>query len=165
MISLEKEQCICKKYSNTQDECVDQYTLSEQGKSITLKPKTSETVMTIVLDKCILDDEYKKCDGLFLYKTSKIKHSFLVELKGAGDIEKAFVQLNYTKENRKEYKDIINLFYNIDDKKVFEKFAIVSNGGIAKTRLEQLENHFGIRVKKILHSEATTPIPDLKELI
>lgn len=167
MIVLGKNECICQKYSNPnpREVCKDQYTLSEEGKSITLKPRIGEDVMTIVLDKCIIDDNNTKCDGLFLYKTSSKKHSFLVELKGAGEIEKAFVQLSYTKYNRKEYKNIINLFYQLDNQKVLEKFAIVSNGSIEKTRLEILENQYNIRVKKILHSEATTPIPDLKELI
>ena len=165
MIDIDKNHCICKKHNNTPKECIDQYTLSEEGKSITLKQRSNENVMAIVLDKCILDDKNKKCDGLFLYKTLTKKHSFLVELKGAGDIEKAFIQLSYTRDNRVEYNNIINLFYDTDNKKVYEKFAIVSNGSLEKTRLEQLENQYNIRVKKILHSEATTPIPDLKELI
>lgn len=34
----------------------------------------------------------------------------------------------------------------------------IINGALPKT---ELENSYGIRVKKILHSEATTPIPDI----
>ena len=60
---------------------------------------------------------------------------------------------------------MINRFYDTDTKKVTEKFAIVSNGTLEKNQLEELENRYNIRVKKILHSEATTPIPDLKELL
>ena len=85
--------------------------------------------------------------------------------KNSLDIPKAFKQLSYTRDNRNEYKDLINRFYDIDSKKVTEKFAIVSNGALEKTQLEELENKYNIRVKKILHSEATTPIPDLKELL
>lgn len=46
-----------------------------------------------------------------------------------------------------------------------QKYAIVSNGMLSKPELENLENQYKIRVKKILHCEATTPIPDLKEII
>jgi len=168
MINLDqKTYCICPKIKimNTPKECKDQYTISEQGKSITLRPKTQEKVLAIVIDQCIITDETTKCDALYLYKKQTKKYSFLVELKGAGDIPKAFKQLSYTRDNRNEYKDMINRFYDIDSKKVTEKFAIVSNGTLEKTQLEELENRYNIRVKKILHSEATTPIPDLKELL
>jgi hypothetical protein len=42
MIDLdEKSHCICKKHQNTQDECIDAYTIREKGKSVKLTPKTS----------------------------------------------------------------------------------------------------------------------------
>lgn len=103
-----------------------------------------------------------KCDALFLYEKNSDKYSFLVELKGAGDIPKAFFQLDYTKKNRTEYKDIIE---ELQVLKQNQKYAIVSNGMLSKPELENLENQYKIRVKKILHCEATTPIPDLKEII
>ena len=31
--------CICKKYSNTQDECINEFTIREQGKTVKLEPK------------------------------------------------------------------------------------------------------------------------------
>ena len=111
MIDLDdKSHCICPKIkiSNTPEECKDQYTISEQGKSITLKPKNNqENVMAIVIDQCIISDGRTKCDALYLYKKSNKKYSFLVELKGAGDIEKAFKQLSYTRDSREQYDDTI----------------------------------------------------------
>ncbi len=167
MIDLgDKSHCICKKRNNTQNECIDEYTIREKGKSVKLTPKnSSENVMVIILDKCIITDNNTKCDAMYLYKTKHNKYSFLVELKGAGDLEKAFYQLSYTKNNRIEYKDILEKFKNIDSKKITERFAIVSNGLLSKTKLEQLENSYKIRVRTILQSEATSPIPDLKEVL
>lgn len=166
MIDLgEKACCICKKkYQNTQEECENEFTIREQGKSVKLEPKNSqEKVMAIIIDKCLITDNNTKCDALFLYQNSRnIKYSFLVELKGAGDIPKAFEQLSYTKNNRDEYKNIINEL-GIDKRN--QRFAIVSNGMLSKPELENLENEYKIRVKRILHCEATSPIPDLKELI
>ena len=169
MINLDnKNHCICPKIKvvDTPNECINQYTISEQGKSVTLKPRnSSENVIAIVIDQCVITDNNTKCDALYLYQRTKKKYSFLVELKGAGDIEKAFKQLSYTRDNRIEYKEIIKKFYEIDNKNVEQKFVIVSNGTLEKTKLEELEYMHKIRVKKILHSEATTPVPDLKEVL
>ena len=167
MIDLgDKSHCVCKKHNNTQKECVNQYTVNEKGKSIQLAPKnTSEKVMLIVLDQCVITDNHTKCDAMYLYKTSTKKYSFLVELKGAGDLEKAFHQLSYTRDSRAEYKNILEKFKDLDGKNISEKFAIVSNGSLTKIKLEQLENHYNIRVKTILLSEATSPTLDLKILL
>ncbi|MBE9561313.1 MAG: hypothetical protein IMF12_00435 [Proteobacteria bacterium] len=164
-LELEKE-CVCKKMGNIRKECRNEYTIGEQGKYIKLERKnTRESVLAIVIDGCIIKDNESKCDALFLYKKETDKYSFLVELKGAGDIEKAFRQLSYTRNNRDEYKNIIKNFKSLDDKKVNQKFVIVSNGMLSKPKLESLEKKNNIRVKEILHCEATTPIPDLKALI
>lgn len=72
--------------------------------------------------------------------------------------------MSYTR-NRDEYQQIIDQFYKLENKRVIEKFAIVSNGMLSKPELERLENAYKIRVKRILHCEATTPIPDLKDLL
>jgi len=90
--------------------------------------------------------------------------SFLVELKGVKDISKAFYQLSFTR-NRPEYKEIIYKFKQIDNVKVYEKFIIVSNGMLSKTDLEKLENQYKVRVRSLLHCAATTPIPDLKDVL
>lgn len=164
MIDLEeKNHCICQKYSNTQEECINEYTIREQGKSVKLQPKNStESVIAIIIDKCIVTDNNTKCDALFLYENNNNKYSVLVELKGAAEIPKAFFQLDYTRKNRAEYKKIIEKF---QVHKQNQKYAIVSNGMLSKPELEKLENQYKIRVKKILHCEATTPIPDLKEIL
>lgn len=70
-----------------------------------------------------------------------------------------------TQKKRKEYKDIIERFNKQDNKVAIAKFVIVSNGSFEKTKRERLEYKYGIRVGEILHSEATTPIPDLKNRI
>jgi hypothetical protein len=173
MIDLDnKNHCICPKFNistaNTPKECENQYTINEQGKSITLKPRNNqENVTVIIIDDCIITDKEIKCDALFLYERHNKKYSFLVELKGARHIEKAFKQLSYTRDNREQYKDILKKFREIDNKNknIKEKFVIVSNCQIEKTRREELENFYNIRVKEIIHSEATTPIPDLKKYL
>jgi hypothetical protein len=110
MIDLgEWQECVCKQYNNVQNQCKNQYTISEQGKSVQLVPQGGEDVMAVVLDGCVMTDRDTRCDALFLYRKNK-KYSFLVEFKGAGDIPKAFEQLSYTRD-RDEYRQIIDLFY------------------------------------------------------
>lgn len=73
MIDLgDKGCCVCKKYENTQKECVNEFTISEQGKSVKLEPKTGEEVMAIVLDNCVITSDGKKCDALFCTKIVKM---------------------------------------------------------------------------------------------
>jgi len=168
MIDLAEHQreCTCKKMANKRDECLNDFTVSEKGKSIKLECKRpSECVTAIIIDGCIIKDNKPKCDALFLYKRKSGKYSFLVELKGAGDIKKAFTQLSYTKDKRSEYKDIIQNFRALDGTRVIQKCVIVSNGMLSKPEQETLEKENNIRVAKILRCDATTPIPDLKELI
>ena len=169
MIDLEdKNYCICQKYKNSQNECIDEYTIREKGKSVELKPKNSdEKVIAIIIDQCLIKDNNTKCDALFLFNSNNKKVSFLTELKGAGDIEKAFFQLSYTQKNRVEYKNIITKFQEIDNKKVkvIEKFVIVSNGMLNKIELAKLENRYKVRVVGVLHSEPMKPIPNLRDYI
>lgn len=155
--------CVCKKAQNTLPQCRGAYTIGEQGKSVRLVPRSGEMALAIVLDGCVVRDHNARCDALFLYRR-KSKYSFLVEIKGAGDISKAFEQLRCTRD-RDEYRRIIQRFYDLDRGKVLEKFIIVSNGMLSKPVQERLENEHQIRVQRILHCEATTPIPDLKELV
>lgn len=157
--------CICQRYENTQEACINEYTIMEQGKSVTLEPKNGEQVTAIIIDGCLITDNDPKCDALFLYDKGNRKFSFLVELKGAGDLPRAFKQLSYTRDNRREYWEIINRFNQTGSPRVQEKFVIVSNGMLSKPEIEVLEREYHILVKQILHSEPTTPRPDLKELI
>lgn len=164
MIDLgEWRKCVCKRFGNTLRQCLNEHTVTEQGKSVRLVPRGGEELLAVILDGCVITDKNIRCDALFLYR-KKIKYSFLIEIKGAGDIPKAFEQLSYTR-SRDEYRYIIKRFHDLDNRKVLEKFAIVSNGMLSKPEMERLENEYKIRVKKILYCEATTPIPDLKDLI
>ena len=112
---------------------------------------------------CLIEDNETKCDAIFLYQTDIKKYSFLVELKGSGDIKKAFKQLSYTVNSRVQYRDLIDLFD--DNSAVKEKLIIVSDRPIQSFEMQKLENQYGIRVGKITHSTPNTPIPDLKDKI
>jgi len=167
MINLGQEnRCICTQYNSYPDECMNQYQIMEKGKSVKLVPKNnSEKSIVIILDKCIINDNNTKCDALFLYNSINKKVSFLTELKGAGDIEHAFEQLSYTKNFRDEYKNIIDKWDSIDTKTTTQKYIIVTNGIINSNEKERLENLHNIRVSQILHSEASTPVPDLRRYV
>jgi len=159
-----KNNCICKKYNNTQPECINKYNICEQGKSVKLEVNNNEKMCVIIIDQCLITGNKTKCDAIFLFSSKNKAVSFLTELKGAGDIPKAFAQLSTTCKYA-EYKNIINELENYSNKKVTEKFIIVSNGLLDKPTKEKLENQYKIRVTAILHSEATTPIPDLRDYI
>ncbi len=166
MIDLgEKSHCICQKLHNAQAMCVNEYTIREKGKSVKLAPAIGEQAMAIIIDGCMIKDNDPKCDALFLYQSTTRKYSFLVEIKGKSEIDKAFAQLRYTRDNRVEYQRMLTLFQQRGAGSIIQRFAIVSNAQLTKVEREKLENRNGIRVRKILHCEATTPIPDLKELI
>jgi len=167
MLDLEdKNCCICQEYRNTQAECIDNYSIEEKGKKVQLKPKNNtEKSIVMIIDQCLITDNNTKCDALFLFQSSSKKVSFLTELKGAGDIPKAFRQLAYTSKKRAEYREVIQKFIDIDKKFVREKFVIISNGFLDKSEKERLEREHNIRITAILHSEAVTPIPNLREYI
>jgi hypothetical protein len=158
-----KSHCVCKKYNSKPKACEGYNKVSEKGKSVELKPKNGEDIKVIIIDGCLITDNNSKCDALFLFD-GKRKVSFLVELKGAGEIKKAFKQLKYTSE-RKEYKDIIKDFNKTNSRKFEEKFVIVSNGILKKQDKEKFENANNIRIHAILYSEATKTIPDLRKLL
>ena len=157
--------CICQNYKNELDQCVDAYTVREGGKSVKLIPYKKESAMTIILDGCVMQDNETKCDALFLYAKENRKFSFLVELKGAGDLPKAFEQLGYTRHYRQEYSEIIQKLNELPGNKAKELFVIVSNGQMTKPEQERLENEHRVRVKKILYCEGNAKIPDLRETI
>ena len=161
---IEKDECICKKYGNICDECINELQVRDSGKSIKLTIRNDEKAISAIIDKCIITDNNPKCDCIFLFNGNR-KISFLVELKGFGEIEKAFKQLAYTKNSRDEYRKIIDCFYNLDNKRVLEKFFIVTNGKLNRYEKEKYENEHNIRVTDILVSEATQTIPDLRKYI
>ena len=155
--------CVCQNFENKLDQCVNAYTVRESGKSVKLIPSKRESVMTIILDGCVMQDNETKCDALFLYAKDNRKCSFLVELKGAGDLPKAFEQLGYTRYHRQEYLEIIQKLNELPGNTAKEIFVIVSNGQLTKPEQERLENEHRVRVKKILYCEGNAKIPDLRE--
>lgn len=155
--------CVCQKYNKNLSACVNDFTICEAGKSVKLVPETDEDVAVVIIDGCVICDNQTKCDALFLWDTGAKKYSFLVELKGAGEIDKAFAQLSYTRDNRAEYSEIISDF--AQNNQVIKKYVIVSNGMLTKPQKEQLEENYNIRIHAILHSEPTTKIPDLRNYI
>lgn len=151
--------CICQKLANTCTECKDEYTLNDSGISLKLEPKnSSECVCLIVIDKCLINDNRKRCDGLFLYKRLTNRSSFLIELKSS-HIRDAFEQLACTK-TYPEYINITKIFGS-----TYNYCAIASNTIINKIEQQKLEREFNIRVKVILYSTPTTSIPNLRDYI
>lgn len=155
--------CICQQYHSLPPECFGQYIFRDSGKQVQLQPDNSKSkVFLIAIDKCLIGEESKKCDCLFLYKKDASKrYSFLVELKGKGDIPKAFIQLSTTRESD-EYKNIMTQF---KPSKGCEKFVIISDIQLNKPELRKLEDTYKIRVGQIIHSDPRSPIPDLKDII
>lgn len=156
------QHCVCLKMNNTLSLCLDEFTLSERGKQVRLAPRNGETTVAVVLDGCVMQDNQMKCDGLFLWKGRREAAAVLVELKGAGDIRHAFEQLAYTK-TRPEYRELVNHLRGISTGQVQERAVIVSNGILSKPERERLEDHHGIRVQAVLYSEASSPIPELRD--
>ena len=159
------ERCICRKYGNSFGLCVNAWTFSEKGKSVRLEPKTGEQTVAIALDGCVFTDHQLKCDGVFLWVGPQQKAAVLVELKGASELPHAFAQLAFVKHERLEYQQLLDELRHLPGSKVIEMAFIVSNGALNKPAKEALEERYGIRVKAILHGEATTPIPDLRTYI
>ena len=93
------------------------------------------------------------------------KHSWLVELKGAGDIPRAFSQLAYIRHERKEYQEIIQSFREDGRGVLKERAVIITNGSLPKPAQERLEKEYNIRVWAIIHSEATLKVPDLRKTL
>jgi len=154
-----------KNIADTHPICLSEYGFSEEGKKVKLCPKSGEKVMAIVLDGCVFTDNKPKCDGLFLFAASNRKAAVLVELKGAGDIPRAFEQLAYVRTERLEYRDLLNRLNQLPGPKATEKAFIVSNGLLTKPQKENLENQYCIRVESVLHCEASTPVPDLRHYL
>jgi len=103
---ITKKECICQKNNSVPKECINETTIEDSKKRVKISLKNnSEKAIVVILDNCLITDNNTKCDALFLYQTKNRKMACLVELKGFGEIEKAFKQLYYTKQ-RSEYKDI-----------------------------------------------------------
>ncbi|BBI52340.1 hypothetical protein HORIV_47610 [Vreelandella olivaria] len=157
--------CTCQRMGNTHALCQGQLTLGEQGKRLHLSLKQGEQALAIVLDGCVMQDNLPKCDGLYLWKSHNRSVAVLVELKGAGDITKAFAQLGYVRHQRPEYQALVDYWHGTSALSVQQKAVIVTNGQLSKPALERLERQHNIRVSALLHCEHTTPVPDLRAYI
>jgi len=162
---ISNQDCICRRYQNRTKGCINEFSIEDSGKKIQLTKRAEDDVLAIILDGCLMTDNNTKCDALFLFQNLNKKISFLIELKGFGDIEKAFMQLEYTKNHRLEYKQIIDCFKSLDNKKVKEHFIIVTNGILDKIQKEKYEEQYRIRVKAVLNNDATKKIPNLRDYI
>lgn len=159
------EHCVCRGMGNRLALCDGALIFSEQGKKVRLAVKSGEEAKALVLDGCVFMDNKLKCDGLFLYRGATKKVAMLVELKGASEIPHAFKQLAYVRRSRPEYRQLIDQFAADGAGQVIEKAIIVSNGILNKPEHEALEKQYNIRVAAILHSEATSPMPDARQYL
>ena len=156
--------CVCQRVANVYELCDGVNGFSEQGKKIRFTTRPGESVDALVIDDCVLTDNQPKCDGLFVFTSPSKNALALVELKGS-DIAKAFAQLSFVKQHRQEYQHIKQLVSQQVKGFVKETAYIVSNFKISKVEKEKLEQQHAIRVKAVLHCEATTPVPDLRKQI
>ena len=157
---IDKQDCICKKYSSIPKECKEELVIRDSGLSVRLNINSSEKAIAVIIDKCLITDNRTKCDAIFLYENRTKRVSSLVELKGFGEIEKAFKQLSKTRE-RKEYLNIIECFKS-GSSYTQEKFFIVTNGKLKRHEKEKLEKEWSIRVNDIITNSAISKIPNLK---
>jgi hypothetical protein len=155
------DRCVCDRMVNAHDLCEGALTLSERGKKVRLSLRPGEQAKAIVIDGCVLQDNHPKCDGLFLFLGNHRAAALLVELKGT-DIQHAFEQLKSVRECRREYANLIERLRSCGQGRVTEKAFVVSSRMVSKPEHERWENQVGIRVTAILHSEAASPIPDLR---
>lgn len=155
------ETCVCVRPGQPYDSCGDRLVLQEKGKKVTIKPKQGESAKLLVLDGCVFKDNLPKCDGIFFYEKANRAYMILVELKG-GDIHHAFEQIKYTREKRVEYTNLKSQFSQNRSGSILESAFVISNHRIDRVSHQKLEKTYGVRVKAVLHSEATTPLPDLR---
>lgn len=156
------EDCVCIANGRPHGLCQGKLSFEEKGRKVKLSIRTGEEAKAIVIDGCICTDNDSKCDGLFLFRQGNKNWMILVELKGT-DLDRAFGQLAYTRNNRREYSRIRGLFMQNQTGRLYEVAFIVSNKIPDKNELQKLENAHGLRLKACLHSEATKPIPDIRE--
>ncbi|PTN07258.1 hypothetical protein [Mangrovibacterium marinum] len=155
--------CECVRRHEPNKLCDGALTLQEKGKKVTLSLKQGEQGKALVIDGCICADKSKKCDGVFLYKRGPKKWIALVELKGS-HLDDAFGQLDQMR-NRDEYNELIDLFRNGENYPIKRAFFVISNHIFSKPEIQKLENAFQFRLTKVLHSEATRRIPDLRDYL
>lgn len=165
MIDLKRfETCVCQERSVPDSLCDGDLSFEEKGKKVKLSLRENEEAKAVAIDQCVCIDNELKCDGLFLYRRRNKHWIIMVELKGS-DIEHAFEQLAYMRNKRPEYKEIEKLFMNNENGEAQQEAFIVSNVMVSPVDKQKLEKSNGIRVKAILHSVATKPVPDIRQFL
>jgi len=160
----EAETCVCKRKGNPSNCCDGELRFQEKGKKVTLTPRRQEHAKLLVLDSCYITNKNPKCDAVFFLQTASQGFVLLIEVKGE-DIDRAFEQIRYTKENQSQYTALKTKFIDSTGKACKEHAFIISNFQVTKIRLQQLEREHNVRVKAILYSEATTKIPDVRDYV
>ena len=159
------ETCVCTRRGEPDEMCSGPYSFEEKGKKVGLQPKgREEETRALVLDQCVFRDTNPKCDGMFIFRRRHRYWMILVELKGT-NIEHAAGQLAATKHNRPEYQAIKGMVKAKASGQLTELAFIISSAIPSKPTIRRLEDQNNIRIKAILHSTATTPIPDLRKSI
>ncbi len=162
MIDIKKfETCTCREKGVPDGLCESKLSFEEKGKKVRLSLRANEEAKALAIDQCVCKDNDLKCDGLFLYRRKNRHWIIMIELKGR-DIEHAFEQLAYMRNHRPEYKEIEQLFMEGGNGRAQPEAFIVSNYKITSVLQQKLERTHRIRVKAILHSVATKPIPDIR---
>ncbi len=157
------QHCLCQRMASGQPAlCDGPQAFTEQGKKVKLTPRRGENVYAVALDGCVFTDNKLKCDGLFLFCGRSQNVAVLVELKGT-DIQQAFKQLAYVRYKRSEYQSLREQFKIHCQGQVVEKAFIISSAIPSLPDKEKLEEHYGIRVKALLHSDATAKVHDLRD--
>jgi hypothetical protein len=156
--------CVCQENNNPVKMCAGILTLRENGKSVKLSPKKGEEAIALVLDGCVIKNKRSTCDGLFLLKTTHEKWIIPIELKGT-HLYDAFEQLANTIQKLPEFKAICIAFKENEPIRIIINSFIVSNAMFNLPEKVKLEKTHGIRVKSILFSEATKPIPDIRKYL
>lgn len=155
------ETCVCKSRGIPNNLCDSDLSFEEKGKKVKITTRAGEEAKALAIDQCVCNDKEKKCDGLFLFRRGNKHWMILIELKGT-HVEDAFEQLLYMQTQRLEYKEIEALFMAGQNGRLHHEAFIVSNFKRNEVEKQRLENRYGIRVKAILHSEATSPVPDVR---
>jgi hypothetical protein len=158
------QHCVCQRMGNVLSLCDGEHQFSENGIKIRHTTRPGEKVTAVVLDGCVFTDQQMKCDGLFIFESQNHIVLSLVELKGK-DIAHAFEQIAYVKNQRTEYGQIKQQVVQQAIGNLNEKAFVVSSALISKTDKEKLESHYQLRITAILHSTATTPVPDIRSYI
>jgi hypothetical protein len=158
------ETCVCKSRGIPNNLCDGDLSFDEKGKKVKISTRTGEEAKALAIDQCVCNDANLKCDGLFLYRRQNKNWMILIELKGS-EIEHAFKQLHYTRNNRPEYEQIETLFMAGQRGSLKHEAFVVSNFKKTEVEKQKLENKYGIRVKAILHSEACIPMLDVRRFL